>query len=343
MRSTTRSPGGDRAHLHAFTLADGARISIRGPWVEPDDDRDGLDDTETTLSRLRLGKQFTFEFDFGDSWMHLCTVADEKVDPHEVYGEAPERPVPYWGWGWIPDQYGRRWDGDDGEFPVPPPHDPPLSDLPDLHYTWGSRAIRTSSSAAASARNDGGAVVVGPWTDTAEGPGRQDLAPWSDEAIQDLRKAVAQRDVIGVVDLMLRHDALEVAHVAAPGLIQAVEVGHDPARVVLARLLPRLDERGWLGDHELTEEFERVMHGDAGRPRPIPADLGSWRRTWTARAISTRAGCSRSLQASSGRATRSGWPASTSQRTSRIPTCSWPWSAPDRAPATATCVTSSAL
>jgi hypothetical protein len=129
----------DRSHLHAFTLADGTRISIRGPWDEPDDDE--LDDTTTTLSRLRLGEQFTFEFDFGDSWMHLCTVAEEKVDPHEVYGEAPDRPVPYWGWGWIPDQYGRRWDGDDGESPVPPPPDPPLSDLPDLHYTWGSRAF----------------------------------------------------------------------------------------------------------------------------------------------------------------------------------------------------------
>ncbi len=63
----------DRSHLHAFTLADGTRISIRGPWDEPDDDE--LDDTATTLSRLQLGEQFTFEFDFGDSWMHLCTVA----------------------------------------------------------------------------------------------------------------------------------------------------------------------------------------------------------------------------------------------------------------------------
>lgn len=68
---------------------------MRGPWDEPDDG--DLDDTETTLSRLQLGEQFTFEFDFGDGWMHLCTAADEKVDLHEVYGEAPERPVPYWG------------------------------------------------------------------------------------------------------------------------------------------------------------------------------------------------------------------------------------------------------
>lgn len=260
----------DRSHLHAFTLADGTRISVRGPWDEPDDD--DLDDTETKLSRLALGEQFTFEFDFGDSWMHLCTVADEKVDPHEVYGEAPARPVPYWGWGWIPDQYGRRWDGDDGTSPVPPPPEPPLSDLPDLHYTWGSNAIPTSAPGAA-AGEAVGEVVVGPWTDTDRHPVPPEPAPWTYEAIQDLRAAAAQRDAVRVVDLVARRDALDVAHVAAPGLIHAVEVGHDPARAVLARLVPRLEERGWLGDDELVEEFERVASGEAGRLRSIPVDL----------------------------------------------------------------------
>lgn len=128
----------DRSHLHVFSFADGARIGIRTPW---DDDED-LDDTQEKLTRLQLGERFAFEFDLGDSWMHLCTVAEEKVDPLEVYGATPDRPVPYFGWGDIPDQYGRRWDGDDGESPVPAPPDPPLSDLPDLHYTWGSRAFR---------------------------------------------------------------------------------------------------------------------------------------------------------------------------------------------------------
>jgi hypothetical protein len=27
----------------------------------------------------------------------------------------PGRPVPYWGWGDLPDQYGRRCDDDGGE------------------------------------------------------------------------------------------------------------------------------------------------------------------------------------------------------------------------------------
>ncbi len=45
--------------------------------------------------------------------------------------------MPYWGWGVIPDQYGRTWDGDDGE--TPPPSDPQLADLPALHPGWGPR------------------------------------------------------------------------------------------------------------------------------------------------------------------------------------------------------------
>lgn len=326
----------DRSHLHAFTLTDGTRISIRGPWDEPDDD--DLDDTETPLSRLQLGEQFTFEFDFGDGWMHLCTVADEKVDPHEVYGEAPERPAPYWGWGLIPDQYGRRWDGDDGASPVPAPPDPPLSDLPDLHYTWGSNAIPSSPEAVST---DDGEVVVGPWADTAGGPAQQDPAPWSYEGIQDLRAAVAQRDAVRVVDLMVRHDSMDVAHVAAPGLIHAVEVGHDPAGDMLARLVPRLEGRGWLGDDELVEEFERVASGDAGRLRPIPVDLEQLAYELDGPADFDEGWV---LEVATGRlwpVTRSAWRGSTSRRTSRIRMRSWPLSLWDLVPVTATCVTSS--
>lgn len=259
----------DRAHLHAFTLADGTRIAIQGPWDEPDADE--LDDTKTTLSRLQLGEQFTFEFDFGDSWMHLCTVAEQKVDPHEVYGETPDRPVAYFGWGWIPDQYGRRWDGDDGSSPVPPPPDPPLGDLPDLHYTWGSRAFRFPSTS-----EDIGNVVAGPWANEPVGQGAwPDLMPWTYESIQDLRRAVAQRDIANVTGLLLDHDPVDVAHVAAPALIDAIEDGHDPgAQLITDQLMPRLEERGWLGDEELVAEFERALRGGESQLRPTPVNLG---------------------------------------------------------------------
>jgi len=87
-------------------------------------------------TRLTRGQQFVYVFDLGDDWAHLCTVSPERIDPLHTVGITPERPMPYWGWGVIPDQYGRTWDGDDGETPPP---DPQLADLPALHPGWGPR------------------------------------------------------------------------------------------------------------------------------------------------------------------------------------------------------------
>lgn len=50
----------------------------------------------------------------------------------------PATPLPYWGWGDIPDQYGRRFDGDDGE--TDPGADPHLGDLPPIRPWWGTGA-----------------------------------------------------------------------------------------------------------------------------------------------------------------------------------------------------------
>ncbi|MFC5724160.1 hypothetical protein ACFP1Z_28735 [Streptomyces gamaensis] len=49
----------------------------------------------------------------------------EPIDVVKALGIVPERPQPYWGWGTIPDAYGRMWDGDDGESPVPAPPQQP--------------------------------------------------------------------------------------------------------------------------------------------------------------------------------------------------------------------------
>ena len=43
----------------------------------------------------------------------------QRADPLETLGIIPDKPLPCWGWGDILDQYGRRWDGDDGSSPVP--------------------------------------------------------------------------------------------------------------------------------------------------------------------------------------------------------------------------------
>jgi hypothetical protein len=54
------------------------------------------------------GEEFEYVFDLGDNWRHRCTVEAEKGDPLEEYGIVPKMPAPIWGWGWIPDQYGRQ-------------------------------------------------------------------------------------------------------------------------------------------------------------------------------------------------------------------------------------------
>ena len=89
------------------------------------------------------GSSSWYVFDFGDDWTHLCTVGDERIDPLDELGLLPDGPLLYWGWGNIPDQYGRRWDGDDGESP--PPADPGLADLPPLLPWWGPQEPRERS------------------------------------------------------------------------------------------------------------------------------------------------------------------------------------------------------
>jgi hypothetical protein len=62
---------------------------------------------------VRPGDEFGYVFDLGDDWRHRCVVEREKVDPVQEYGAIPARPVAIWGWGSIPDQYGREcFDGE---------------------------------------------------------------------------------------------------------------------------------------------------------------------------------------------------------------------------------------
>jgi hypothetical protein len=98
-------------------LADGRRI---GQPEFDDFDQGFIDGDRTRLSTLTLGEQFLYEFDFGDSWLRLCAVGPARINPTADLGILPTDPLPYWGWGTIPDQYGRRWDGDDGEHNEPP-------------------------------------------------------------------------------------------------------------------------------------------------------------------------------------------------------------------------------
>jgi hypothetical protein len=74
-----------------------------------------LDHAELRVAReVKPGDVFEYVFDLGDNWRHRCTVLAEKADPVDEYGIVPDGPVAIWGWGSIPDQYGRSFDGDGG-------------------------------------------------------------------------------------------------------------------------------------------------------------------------------------------------------------------------------------
>ena len=129
---------GDRSPLQASALDGRTRITVpEGDGIEWNEPELVLDYRRTRLSRLRPGEQFVYVFDLGDDWAPLCTVDPVRIDPGPTLGIVPAGPLPYWGWGDMPDQYERRWDGDDGE--IPRPADPGRSDLPPLRPDWGRR------------------------------------------------------------------------------------------------------------------------------------------------------------------------------------------------------------
>jgi Plasmid pRiA4b ORF-3-like protein len=97
----------DLSHLHEFELADGRLIGFPDDSFAPDVvwlDHDKLKVCRT----VKPGDEFEYVFDLGDSWSHRCVVDPGKVDPLSEYGAIPPGPVAIWGWGSIPDQYGRE-------------------------------------------------------------------------------------------------------------------------------------------------------------------------------------------------------------------------------------------
>jgi predicted nucleotidyltransferase len=64
---------------------------------------------------LRAGTTFRYLFDLGEQWLHDCDVEQVGVDPTAIYGEEPAFPVPVFGWGTLPDQYGREHEEDEDD------------------------------------------------------------------------------------------------------------------------------------------------------------------------------------------------------------------------------------
>lgn len=96
----------DISHLHEFQLADGRRIAA----ANEEDFEDGdLDEEAETLARLgaTVGMSFEYVFDLGAGWVHECAIVRGDVDPLNEAGIVPTEIIPIFGWGAIPDQYGR--------------------------------------------------------------------------------------------------------------------------------------------------------------------------------------------------------------------------------------------
>lgn len=129
----------DRSHLTTFDLGDHGRLYGPIRWDDmPQTEIPGRFVGDVRLSTLTADQRFVYTFDMGDDWTHLCTVGEQRIDPLRELGIIPGVPLPYWGWGTIPDQYGRRFLEDQGDdSPIPP--DPDGRDLPPIHPYWGPR------------------------------------------------------------------------------------------------------------------------------------------------------------------------------------------------------------
>jgi pRiA4b ORF-3-like protein len=127
----------DLSHLWQFELPGQVFVAPDHPdWESGESDT--VLAANSRLSRLVGGDEFVYEFDLGDSWLHICRVAEARIDPAETLGDVPEEPTAYDGWGILPDQYLRRFAEDDGEAPEPP--DQRNRDLPPFRPWWGAGA-----------------------------------------------------------------------------------------------------------------------------------------------------------------------------------------------------------
>jgi len=230
----------DLAHRSMFTLPDGRVVtdeetgaeiasSAGGPITMP------LDIEVAKVSRLLgPGAEFQFTFDLGDSWTHRCVVGEEKIDPREMVGGVPDRPMAYWGWGSIPDQYGRRWATDDGES-VPPRR--PSQPHPMLLDAWPAR----------------------------------ELAAELD--LSDVRAAVAAGDADLFLAAVTGREVDDVLQQVGAGIPMALEQRRGPTEPVALSVINRLTMRASAGDEVLAEDLLARLRGEPLKGRVVPVDL----------------------------------------------------------------------
>ena len=230
----------DRSHLSMFTLAEGHVVtdeetgvemagSVEGPIVVPLDLR-----TAKVARAVGPGAEFQFTFDLGDEWTHRCVVAEAKVDPVEVLGIRPDAPLPYWGWGTIPDQYGRRWASDDGEGPPP---GRPQQPHPMLLHAWPA-------------------------------PGQ---VPPLD--LVALRQSIGSKDADRFLASVTGRDVDDVLQQVGVGLPMALRQRREQAEPVALSVINRLTWRAGPGDRVLAEDLLACLRRQPPAGRSVPVDL----------------------------------------------------------------------
>jgi hypothetical protein len=210
----------DLGHLSVFTLDDGSIVTDQvsadelgnsdfGPVQET------LDFTQTKVARtVEPGDEFQFTFDLGDEWTHRCVVNANKVDPIAMFGEKPDSPLAYWGWGAMPDQYGRRWADDDGSQPTPP--EP----------------------------NEIDPMMQGEWP-------KEENQPTVDA--REIRAATATKDPGRLISAMLGRHIDGALQLLGEGLSMALDQDRGKAETIVLSAVNRLTFRSSPGDRELAE------------------------------------------------------------------------------------------
>ncbi|WP_181274983.1 UPF0158 family protein [Brevibacterium oceani] len=210
----------DLGHLSVFTLSDGRVLTDEVSAEEFGADETGplqhaLDFTQVTVAgTVAPGDEFSFTFDLGDNWVHRCSVGTRQFDPVAMFGEVPDRLVAHWGWGAMPDQYGRRWAIDDGTEPVPP--EPKPAD-PMLQRNWPD--------------GDDQPLVDG----------------------REVRAATATKDADRLIAALLGRHIDGILQQLGEGLSMALERDREKAGTVALSVINRLTFRGFPGDSELAE------------------------------------------------------------------------------------------
>lgn len=230
----------DRSHLSMFTLDDGRVITDEETGAEMAASSGGpvttaLDIAVAKVARtLGPGSEFQFMFDLGDAWTHRCVVGEAKIDPLEVLGIRPDFPLPYWGWGSIPDQYGRRWATDDGESPVPPK---PRSPHPMQLHAWPAPVhVR-----------------------------RLDLP--------ELRQAIAAADAPRFLAALTGRDIDDTLQHVGAGIPMALQQKRQDAEPVALSVINRLTRRSGPGDQLLAEDLLASLRREPLPGRVVPVDL----------------------------------------------------------------------